>query len=102
MKETFFLTHHPLPTIQTFTPCHPTPQTLFLTTTRHHEAYRRQKLLPFTSSTTSASRRPDIFKIFLTFRRIQPLTYILVSPLSFYSYIFNLSICLAVEKEEKD
>ena len=62
MKETFFLTHHPLPTIQTFTPCHPTPQTLFLTTTRHHQAYPRQKLLPFTSSTTSASRRPDIFQ----------------------------------------
>ena len=67
MKETFFLTHHPLTTIQTFTPCQPTPQTLFLTMTRHHQAYPRQKLLPFTSSTTSASRRPDFLNLFLKF-----------------------------------
>ena len=65
---------HPLPIIQTFTPCHPTPQTLFPMTTRHHQAYPCQKLLPFTSSTTSATRRPDIFKNPFYFRRIQTLT----------------------------
>ena len=87
-----FITPHasppsPFNTIQTFTPCHPTPQTLFPTTTRHHQAYPCQKLLPFTSPTTLASRRPDIFQILFYFVEFKHSLYSLSSSSLFLSTV---------------